>query len=411
MNSERLSALRQSFARLFGQTPRLFRAPGRVNLIGEHTDYNDGFVMPVAISRSTVIAASPRDDRQLHMSSLDFREASGGNVRVSSLDDPRPARAWTDYITGVAAMLERRGLRLRGANLLVASDIPAGAGLSSSAALEMASGWALLHTAGQEMDRTELALAGQEAEHAFVGTLCGIMDQYISANGRAGQATCLDCRSLSAEQLQLPEGFDIVICNTGVKHELASSEYNVRRRECQQGVELLRRFLPRIQNLRDVSLPDFERYRDALPEVIQRRCRHVITENQRVLRTREALREGHWNKLSELLAASHQSLRMDYEVSCAELDLMVDLAQRAPGFLAGRMTGGGFGGCTVNLVERQRSEAFVKAVLTGYNRRTGGNCGIQAEAYVVASASGVCALPDPSPQPELVEQIPGEHCQ
>ena len=361
--------LRQAFVKTFGRAPRLFRAPGRVNLIGEHTDYNDGFVLPMAIDRETMVAAAPRDDRRVRALSLNRSEQAGFD-----LDSPGPPRrgVWLDYVEGVARALEQQGARLTGTDLVIASDVPAGAGLSSSAALEISTGFALLSVAGLEVDRVRLALAGQRAEHEYVGAMVGIMDQFVAALGRKGHALLIDCRSLEHRAVPLDTTrVAVVICDSRVKHDLADSEYNVRRAECERGVELLREVLPEIRALRDVTIEEFERHAQVLPEPVRRRCRHVVTENDRTLRAVEALTRGDLEEMGRLMKCSHRSLRDDYEVSCAELDLLTEIAGNFAPCLGARLTGGGFGGSTVNLVRRDALAEFQSLVTTEYQRATG----------------------------------------
>jgi galactokinase len=367
---------------LYGREPRVFSAPGRVNLIGEHTDYNDGFVLPMAIDQRTFIAAAARDDRQVRCRSTDF----DGQMEFELLAALRPAGDWADYVRGVAVNLLRDGYELRGADLLVASEVPVGAGLSSSAALEVSAGYALLKLAGQSMELAALALVCQRAEHEFAGTRSGIMDQYISCLGLAGHALPIDCRSLEyrAIPIDLSEA-RIVVCNSMVKHELASGEYNRRRAECEEGVRQLAALLPGIQALRDVGLEDFRRIADSLPDVIRRRCHHVITENARTLAAVEALEQGDLESFGQLMYASHESLKVDYEVSCRELDLLVEIASRTPGVYGARMTGGGFGGCTVNLVAVDRVEPFLANIRREYETQTG----VRPDCYVCQASAGV----------------------
>jgi galactokinase len=381
-----LGQLRKSFGKLYGAEPRLFSAPGRVNLIGEHTDYNDGFVLPMAIDRATVVAAAARDDRRVRVYSLNLDEAG-----AFELNRPGSGRrgVWLDYVEGVARVLEARGALLRGADFAISSDVPAGAGLSSSAALELSVGLALVTLSGAAVERVSLALAGQQAEHTFVGTKSGIMDQLVVALGQSGHALFIDCRSLEVEPIPMKmEDVAVAVCDTRVKHELSSSEYNKRRAECERGVELLREVLPGIRALRDVSMAEFARCEERLPEVIRRRCRHVVTENARTLSAAEALRSGELETMGQLMAESHRSLRDDYEVSSAELDAMVSIANRVRGVLGARMTGGGFGGCTVNLVWRDALEEFRDVVGREYHRATG----IQTDIYIVEASDGAKEL-------------------
>ncbi len=360
--------LRQAFVQTYGRAPRLFRAPGRVNLIGEHTDYNDGFVLPMAIDRETVVAAAVRDDRHVRAFSLNLNEGA-----EFDLDNPGPPRRglWLDYVEGVAQALLRTGAQLKGADLMISSDVPSGAGLSSSAALEISTGFALLSVSGLEVDRVRLALAGQRAEHEYAGAMVGIMDQFVAALGRKGHALLIDCRSLEHTPVPLDTTrVAVVICDSRVKHELSDSEYNVRRAECERGVELLGKVLPGIRALRDVTVEDFERHETVLPEPIRRRCRHVVTENDRTLRAVKALRRNDLEETGRLMKCSHRSLRDDYEVSCAELDLLVEIAGGFSACLGARMTGGGFGGSTVNLVRRDALPEFQSLISTEYQRAT-----------------------------------------
>lgn len=376
--------LRDLFRKIFGSDARLYRAPGRVNLIGEHTDYNQGFVMPAAIDLYCWAAIAPRQDRQLKLSSTNFEGST-----VIDLDDvPRQRGDWTDYIVGTAVALEKRGHKLQGAEILVHGEVPIGSGLSSSAAIEVSTGYALLDMNGIKVDRTELAVSSREAENEFVGARVGIMDQYIAANGKDGHAILLDCRSLQGSELPIPQDVRLVVCNTGVKHQHAGGEYNARRAQCEEGVQRLSAVLPWIESLRDVTMSQLEQHKALLPEVIYRRCRHVVTENQRALETAEALRNREMTKAGKLMAGSHESLRDDYEVSCAELDAMVEIAQRQPGVIGARMTGGGFGGCTINLVQAEASPAFKDAVATEYEARIK----LHPEIYVLHATRGVHAV-------------------
>ena len=359
---------------------RTFRSPGRVNLIGEHTDYNDGFVMPVALGFSTWARVSPLDNRKLQIHSENFDE----EVEVN-LDGEIVARGdWSDYAVGVAVVLERAGHRLRGARIEIRGEVPIGSGLSSSAAVEVATACALVANSGLQVDKRELARLCRQAENEFVGARVGIMDQFISLFGEAQKALLLDCRSLEFRLLPLPDNVRLIICNTMVKHALASSAYNERRAQCETGVKHLAQFLPHVTALRDVSVEQLEQYSVGLPEVVYRRCRHVITENGRVLAAADALERSDLRAFGRLMGESHQSLRDDYEVSSEELDLMVELAQKVEGVYGARMTGGGFGGCTINLVAEEHAGVFQQTVAREYERMTK----LKPEIYVCTAANG-----------------------
>ena len=355
MNLEHAAEMQTQFTNQIAVETRVFRAPGRVNLIGEHTDYNEGFVMPAAIDFATNAIISPRADRRLSVFSENCEEAI-----EFDLDDPAPRAAshWSDYVKGVAVVLEQSGYILEGANLRIRGDVPMGAGLSSSAALEVAAAQALLANSGQSVSPVELAKLCQRAENEFVGMRCGIMDQFISCCGQTDKALMLDCRSLDFKLLPLPANIRLVISNTMVKHELASSEYNARRAECEAGVHHFAQSRPNVRALRDVTEAELERSRVDLSEVIYRRCRHVISENTRVVEAAEALESSDLDAFGQLMNKSHRSLRDDYEVSCKELDLMVELAGQVDGVYGSRMTGGGFGGCTISIVDAESVEGF-----------------------------------------------------
>lgn len=366
----------------FHSAARVYRAPGRVNLIGEHTDYNEGFVLPAAIGFSCWVAIAPRDDRKLALYSENFDElveADLDNLKVHATGK------WADYPLGVAWALEQAGYRLSGANLCISGEVPLGAGLSSSAALEVSTGFALMHHAQHSIALKELAFLCQRAENEFVGARCGIMDQFVSCHGRAGSAMLLDCRSLDFQLLPLPAEVHLVICNTMVKHSLGGSEYNVRRGECEEGVRQLSKALPEIRALRDVSLADLGSHRGLLSDHIYKRCRHVVTEIARTRSAASALQSGEIAALRQLMAESHRSLRDDYGVSCRELNIMVDLAMQQPGVLGARMTGGGFGGCTINLVQAADSDQFCERVAEGYRAATGS----RPDIYECEASQGV----------------------
>jgi galactokinase len=377
-----LLQLQQEFRAHFAAPATIYRAPGRVNLIGEHTDYNDGFVLPAAIEFYCWVAVSPRPDRKLVIYSENFHETfEAGLDSLAAASEGH----WANYPLGVAWALERAGKRLSGANLLVSGDVPLGAGLSSSAAIEVAVGFALLQQSELAVDRTELARLCQKAENEFVGARVGIMDQFVACHGHASHALLLDCRSVEHRLVKLPAGIQLVICNTMVKHEIASGEYNLRRAECEEGVRTLRKVLPEIRALRDVTLSLLQENRRCLSAKVYARCRHVITENVRVQRAVQAFASSDLRALGQLMRESHHSVRDDYEVSCKELDLMVKIAATQPGVIGARMTGGGFGGCTINLVESAVVEAFRQNVAAEYLARTGR----KPEIYISSASDGV----------------------
>lgn len=367
MSSTIAAELLARFRQLYGREPQLFRAPGRVNLIGEHTDYNEGFVLPAALDLSVFAAIGPRADRWLCVRSLVMDESV-----AFDLDDPAPPRGdWSDYARGVAIFLERSGHRLCGADLLIDSDLPMGAGLSASAALEVSIGYALLAISGLSVDKIELAKICQRAENEFAGVRCGIMDQYISCCAVAGSALLLDCRSLEAKPAPVDPKARLVVCDTMIRHKLTSNEYNARRDDCERAVTLLSSRLNGVTALRDVSFEELVRQEALLPPIIFRRARHVVSENERTLRAAAALEAGDLAEFGRLMKLSHASLRDEYEVSCPELDLMVELARGLPGVYGARMMGGGFGGCTINLVEASHMNGFVTAMTQAYQEATG----------------------------------------
>lgn len=375
--------IRDAFSQRYGVHPRLMvRAPGRVNLIGEHTDYNDGFVFPVAIDRATYVAARPRDDRRVHILAFDIGEEDDFD-----LDDfgHSAAHPWSNYIRGVAKALLVAGHSLAGVNLLITSDVPQGAGLSSSAALEIAVGYAFQLLNRLNLLGEELALLAQGAENNFVGVQCGIMDQFISALGRKDHALLIDCRELIARPVPLPHDARIVICDSSVRHEHGTSGYNIRRAQCEEAVRLLKPVLPKITALRDVSLHDLDQHGALLPAVVLRRARHIVSENVRVLESVAALERSDYARFGLLMNESHISMRDDYEITVPPIDLLVELAQAVPGCYGSRMTGGGFGGCTVSLVANSAVEAFATTVARSYAEATGKT----ATIYVCTASDGV----------------------
>jgi galactokinase len=355
-----------------------------VNLIGEHTDYNEGFVFPAAIDRSTAVAIGPRNDDRLVMCSGSMQGES-----AFALDRlfPSDRRAWTDYLVGVAALLREQHGQLRPASLCVHGVVPRGSGLSSSAALELATAFALIAFNGIDILPLDIIRLCQRAEHEYAGVLCGIMDQFISCLGKRSHALMLDCRSLQYELVPIPDGVVLLVCDTGVRRALAASAYNQRHTECAEGVRLLDAHRPGITTLRDVTADDLSAYGSELPPLVLKRCRHVVYENARVIRSARALREGDLSEFGKLMYDSHLSLRDDYEVSCAELDAMVDICAEAEGVFGARMTGAGFGGSVICLAREAAAPEITARLLKEYPRTTGKSPSV----YVCAIDDGATA--------------------
>jgi galactokinase len=364
--------VRRAFDDRYGAGGRVLavRAPGRVNLIGEHTDYNDGFVLPMAISHGVTILGRARDDRKLRVFSIDY-----GEEVVADLDGRFgvcPAR-WCHYVEGVVRTFEEElGADLKGFDAVFAGDVPQGAGLSSSAALEVATGFFLNELYGLGVGRVDIALFGQRAENNYLGVRCGIMDQFASCLSRGGSALFLDCRSLDYELVPLNMKDEVVlILNSGRSRGLVDSKYNERRRACEEGVRFFGKWLPGVRALRDVSPEQFEEHKGRLPDEVGKRCRHIVYENRRVLESVECLKRGDLARFGELMWASHDSLRDDYEVSCGELDALNELARGLDGVVGERMTGAGFGGCAVAIVRRAAKDDVIKSISAGYKKKTG----------------------------------------
>jgi len=380
----RVEKLKEEFKKQFGsdQNTRLFQAPGRVNLIGEHTDYNEGFVLPAAIDRSILALARPRKDKQVRIYSLDFK-----NLFEFSLDKIKPVKdSWGNYPMGVAEVLQQEKLKLKGFEAVFESNVPVGAGLSSSAAIELVNAFIFDAFSELKLDRVKMALLCQKAENEFVGVKCGIMDQFVIALGEKGRALFLDCRDLSYRLVPVPsEKVKLVITNTKVKRSLAGSEYNQRREECGEGVKLLKQKLPKIKSLRDVTPEELAEHQELLPETVRKRCTHVVRENDRVTRAEAALKSNNLREFGRLMVESHNSLRDLYQVSCPELDLLVKNALSLKGVLGSRMTGAGFGGCTVSLVEEKSVDEFRIKSGRSYQKETGK----VPEFYVCQISDGV----------------------
>jgi galactokinase len=380
------------FQENFGQRPaHVARAPGRVNLLGEHVDYNDGFVLPAAIDRATYVAFSGTDSQQTTLIAADFNEQVSFTPRTiptKTQTDATPLPEWAHYPAGVMWALLKEELSVPAMNAVYASDIPRGSGLSSSASVEMAFSMAWQTLGGWELPPMRRALLGQKAENQYVGVNCGIMDQFASACGLANKLLLLDCRSLEWQAVPLSKKVAIVIADTKVRRKLTSGEYNKRRAACEEAVRLLRQDLPDIKSLRDVSATDFNRLSGKLPEEVSKRARHVVEEIERSKQAPALLEAGDIRTFGNLMNECHISLRDLYEVSCPELDAMVRIAQTIEGCYGARLTGAGFGGCTVNLVARENSSGFAHELATSYEAETGNH----PEIYISHPSDGAALL-------------------
>lgn len=382
------STVASEFQRVYGRAADfIVRAPGRVNLLGEHVDYNDGFVMPIAIDRAAWLAVSAAENSDTHIRAHDIGEDV--TFRTSALEikadtQGRSLKNWARYAAGVAWSLSESGLPVHGMRAVLSSDVPRGAGLSSSAAVEVAYATAWKQLGGWSLPPMELARACQRAENQYVGVNSGIMDQFASACGKAGHVLLLDCRSLTWEELPLPAGLAVVVADTMVRRELGGSEYNVRRAQCEEAVFSLKTVLPAIKSLRDVSVEDFNAEAGRLSEVVHKRARHVVEEIDRTQRAVPMLRSGDAVGFGQLMNEGHASLRDLYEVSCPELDVMVAEAQALPGCYGARLTGAGFGGCTVNLVAGSQADDFTRDLKARYEKATGK----APDIYVCQAAAG-----------------------
>jgi len=387
MMDERRKKVGQEFERHFGKAPSIWvRAPGRVDLMGSHTDYNMGFVMTISIDRDTWIAASPRNDNQVAIASSNI---PGDTIFALEKDIQRDEEVpWTNYVRGVAAMLQVSGYQLHGFDGLVHSTIPFGSGLSSSAAIEMATALIFKKLGGWELDALNMALIGQKAENEFVGVNTGILDQYSSAMGHEGCALLLDCRQLASEIVPIHPAFRVVICNTRAERNLTGTEYDARRAQCEEGVRLLQRYYPEIRALRDVSPAMFAQHREALPELVAKRCQFIIEENQRVLDLAQVLPSGHIPTIQALFSASYNGARDLYEIGAPAMIAMMRAMSTAPGIVAARQAGAGFGGSMVALVANGSQEPFTQHVVNTYQHETE----IQPEVFIVEAAPGAMIL-------------------
>lgn len=380
-----LEPLLRQHAERFGTPQSAFQAPGRVNLIGEHTDYTGGLVMPAAIDFNTVAVMTPAKNGASVLYASNLQKEF--HFDVNGLPE-KPKHDWTDYPIGVLWSLRQSGVTVPQFTMTLEGDVPLGAGLSSSASIEVAVAFAALALAGKSMPLTEIALACKRAENGFVGAQSGIMDQYIACCGVKDHALVIDTRDLTSQPEPLPANVRLVICNSMVKHSHAGGEYNARRAEVDEGTRAVRSINPAIRELRDATLADLEKAHASMSENAYRRCRHIITENARVKEAAAALSSGNMKRMGQLMAEAHASYRDDFAASCPEVDLLVELAAAQPGIIGARLTGGGFGGCTVNLVEAARAEAFRKGIHDAYLERAG----IDADIYLCQAAAGASEL-------------------
>lgn len=370
--------------KFFGQ-PLLFKSPGRINIIGEHTDYNEGYVMPAAIDKAIFVAIQKRNDNLVQLYSGEFNEAY--ETELNQLHSS--AKRWPNYILGVVQQYLQRGSPITGFSMVVDGDVPIGAGLSSSAAVECAVAFALNELFQLKYTKMEMVLLAQKAEHEFAGVMCGVMDQFASMFGKKEQVIQLDCRSLQYQYAPLKlEGYQLVLFNSNIKHSLASSAYNERRQQCLQGVEWVRQHLPEVNSLRDIDMPMLNKFVLQKNKLIYTRCKYVVEENERVLNAVTDLNEGNLVALGQKMYATHDGLSNMYEVSCKELDLLVTLVKNEPGVLGARMMGGGFGGCTLNLVAKSKIEKIVNEVSEKYRLQAGIDC----TTYLVSVEDGTRKL-------------------
>ncbi len=363
IHKQMIDKITKSFFERYCIRPSVFRSPGRVNIIGEHTDYNEGFVLPAAIDKNIYVAISKRDDTTINLYATDFNEnysADIQNIKKTSLQ-------WPNYILGVVDQFQKNGCELKGFNMMIDGDVPIGAGLSSSAAVECAVAFALNETFKLGLDKINMVHMAQKAEHVFAGVNCGIMDQFASMLGEKDHVIKLDCRSLEYEYIPFKlDGYKIVLLNTNVKHNLASSEYNIRRQQCEEAVAIVKNFHPSIKSLRDISMDMLDKYVAISHPLIYQRCKYVVKENNRLLSACQDLKKGNIIALGEKMYQAHNGLSKEYEVSCKELDFLVDHVKQIPAVVGARMMGGGFGGCTINLVREDVIDTLIVSTSIAY---------------------------------------------
>ncbi len=373
--------IRKKFEATFDKKPLLVRSPGRINMIGEHTDYNEGFVMPAAIDKEIICAISPNYNNKCTLIAYDLDDEYEFDITKYEKSE----KGWPNYILGVIEQFQKRDMEIRGFDCVFGGDIPLGAGLSSSAALECAFAYSFNHMFDTSLSKLEIVKLAQAAENEFVGVKCGIMDQFASVHGKQDKVFRLDCRSLDYEYYNMVlSDYRLVLCDTGVKHSLASSEYNTRRQECETGVAILQQYHPEIKSLRDASVELLEKYHDEFDDNVYRRCKYVIEENDRVLECCDMLKKGDLEGFGENMYKTHEGLSKEYEVSCRELDFLYEKARNSGMVIGARMMGGGFGGCTINIVKIERLDEFIGHMTGAYEDELG----LELKTYIVKIENG-----------------------
>lgn len=385
VNQQLKEKVQEHFRSNFEGSPTIVRSPGRVNIIGEHTDYNSGFVLPAAIDKAIYVAVAPRPDNRIRLYSGEFNESFETDIQQLKPTE----KGWPNYVLGVADQLIKRGYTITGFDLALDGDVPIGSGLSSSAAVECATAFALNEAFSLNISRKELAFIGQKAEHEFAGVMCGIMDQFASVFGKKDHVIKLDCQSLDYEYVPLKlEGYKILLLNTNVKHSLASSEYNTRRAQCEQGVAWVKEHHPEVNSLRDVTMEMLHRHVEGKDQLIYRRCKYVVEEKERLLTGCEDLKKGDVRSLGKKMFQTHDGLSREYEVSCKELDYLVDAVRNNPEVVGARMMGGGFGGCTINIVK----EAAIDGLVANLEKTYQQEMGLELTAYIAQIEDGTMLL-------------------
>lgn len=383
--NEIAKSIGDKFKNLYDAKPLLVRSPGRVNIIGEHTDYNEGFVLPAAIDKAIYFAISKRDDELIRLFSAEFNDVYEGKLSVVEKSE----KHWANYILGVVDQLQMRGHQLHGFNIVMGGDVPIGAGLSSSAAIECATAFAMNELFQLKIDRLDLVKMAQLAEHAFAGVKVGIMDMFASMFGKKDSAIKLDCRSLEFEYVPLRmQGIKILLLNTNVEHLLASSEYNTRRHQCEKGVEYVKPHFPEVKSLRDVTMEMLDQFVAPKDDIVYKRCKYVVKENIRLLSACDDLKKGDISALGKKMFKTHEGLSKEYEVSCKELDFLVDQVKNNPAVLGARMMGGGFGGCTINLIREESINNLISEITKAYKLTMQKDLSF----YIAQTEDGTCVL-------------------